>query len=92
MRPELLLPAAAQAGAGVRCVVLDTNIVLDLFLFADPAVAALRTLLQARRLNWVAAQPMRDELERVLQYAHLQPRMQHYGVSAHGVLAAFDAG
>ena len=92
MRPELLLPAAAQAGAGVRCVVLDTNIVLDLFLFADPAVAALRTLLQARRLNWVAAQPMRDELERVLQYAHLQPRMQHYGVSAPGVLAAFDAG
>ena len=92
MRPELLLPAAAQAGEGARSVVLDTNIVLDLFLFADPAVAALHALLQVRRLDWVATQPMRDELERVLQYTHLQPRMQHYGVSAHGVLAAFDAG
>ena len=92
MRPELLLPAAGQAGEGARSVVLDTNIVLDLFLFADPAVAALRALLQTRRLDWVATQPMRDELERVLQYTHLQPRMQHYGVSAPGVLAAFDAG
>ena len=71
---------------------LDTNIVLDLFIFADPAVAPLRGLLQARRLHWLATQSMRDELERVLQYAHLQARMQYYAVSAPDLLAAFDAG
>lgn len=75
-----------------RAVVLDTNIVLDLFIFADPQVAAIRTLLAQQRLRWIATQVMRDELERVLDYAHLQPRMQFYGVTAQEVLAAFDAG
>lgn len=75
-----------------RAVVLDTNIVLDLFIFADPQVAAIRTLLAQQRLRWIATQVMRDELERVLDYAHLQPRMQFYGVTAQDVLAAFDAG
>ncbi|MHA7598907.1 putative toxin-antitoxin system toxin component, PIN family [Alicycliphilus sp. T452] len=92
MRPELPLPRHAPAGGPACPVVLDTNIVLDLFLFADPAVAAVRALLQARRLEWIATRPMRDELERVLQYPHLQPRMQYYGVAAQDVLAAFDAG
>lgn len=75
-----------------RAVVLDTNIVLDLFLFADPAVAAVRELLAQGQLRWIATQVMRDELERVLDYAHLQPRMQFYGVGAPQILAAFDAG
>lgn len=92
MRPELSWPALARAGEGARTVVLDTNIVLDLFIFADPAVAAVRALLQARRLCWVASRSMRDELERVLQYSHLQPRLQFHGVTAQAVLAAFDAG
>ncbi|MBS0505888.1 MAG: putative toxin-antitoxin system toxin component, PIN family [Proteobacteria bacterium] len=90
MHPELHLHAPAE-GAAARALVLDTNIVLDLFIFADPAVAALRALLQQRRLHWLATQAMRDELERVLQYTQLQPRMQFYGVTAQGVLAAFDA-
>ena len=91
MRPELRLPAQAQAGERVRPVVLDTNIVLDLFLFADLAVAPLRSLLQVRRLRWLATQSMRGELERVLQYTHLQPRMQYYRVTDADVLDAFDA-
>lgn len=90
MRPELRLPAPMDGEA--RPVVLDTNIVLDLFIFGDPAVAALRRLLQARRLQWLAAQPMRDELACVLQYQHLQPRMAYHGIAAPDVLAAFDAG
>ncbi len=90
MRPEPRLPV--QLDGEARPVVLDTNIVLDLFIFADPAVATVRALLQSRRLHWLATRPMRDELERVLQYTHLQPRMQFYGVSAQEVLAAFDAG
>ena len=91
MHPELRLPARAQAGEGARAVVLDTNIVLDLFIFADPAVAPLRGLLQARRLHWLATQPMRDELERVLAYPHIVGRMNYYRVDAAQVLAAFDA-
>ncbi|MBS0292976.1 MAG: putative toxin-antitoxin system toxin component, PIN family [Proteobacteria bacterium] len=92
MRPELRLPAMAQPGEGIRPLVLDTNIVLDLFLFADPAVAGVRTLLQARRLDWAATQAMRDELEHVLHYPHLQPRMRYYDTTAQDILAAFDAG
>ena len=34
---------------------------------------------------------MRDELERVLAYTHIIPRMAYYQVTAHGVLARFDA-
>ena len=79
-------------GDAPRTVVHDTNIVLDLFLFADPNVAAIRTLLAEGRLRWIATQVMRDELERVLDYTHLQPRMAFYGVTEQDVLAAFDAG
>ncbi len=90
-RPELLWRAREQ-GDAPRAVVLDTNIVLDLFLFADPRVAAVHTLLAHGRLAWLATQPMRDELEHVLGYAHLQPRMRLQGVGAPQILAAFDAG
>ena len=47
-------------------VVLDTNIVLDLFVFSDPATAALRSALESGAARWVATSVMRDELERVL--------------------------
>jgi len=75
----------------VPCIVLDTNIVLDLFIFADPATPVLRAALEARSLHWIATQVMRDELERVLAYTHIVPRMQFYQVTAQDVLARFDA-
>ena len=71
--------------------VLDTNIVLDLFLFADPATPPLRAALESGSHCWIATPVMRDELERVLAYAHLLPRMAYYQVSADSVLARFDA-
>ena len=73
-------------------IVLDTNIVLDLFIFRDPRCADLRTALSRRTLSWTATPSMRDELERVLTYTHLQPRMAFYATSAEQVLAQFDAG
>ena len=76
---------------GPRAVVLDTNIALDLLLFADPATAAMRALLGQHRLDWLATAPMRCELERVLGYAPLQPRMRFHGLDAPRILAAFDA-
>ena len=71
--------------------VLDTNIVLDLFVFSDPATPVLRQALEAGQLRWIATQAMRDELERVLAYVHIVPRLLFYRLSAQDVLARFDA-
>ena len=78
------------AGAAVEPIVIDTNIILDLFVFGDPATAPLRQQLDAGELGWVATQPMRDELERVLAYPQIVPRMDFYGRSAAEVLGHFD--
>jgi putative PIN family toxin of toxin-antitoxin system len=72
-------------------IVLDTNIVLDLLIFNDPRCAALRTALAEKALHWIAQQQMRDELERVLTYTDLLPRMVFYETTAAQVLQQFDA-
>ncbi|NIM40059.1 MAG: putative toxin-antitoxin system toxin component, PIN family [Hydrogenophaga sp.] len=69
-------------------VVIDTNVVLDLFVFDDPAVAPLRAALAHGRVTWIATAAMRDELRRVLDYPHLARRLDDAGSDA--VLAAFD--
>ena len=71
-------------------IVLDTNIVLDLWLYLDPATPALLEALTSKRVDWVATQAMRDELERVLTYPHIVLRMQKGGSVAEDVLAQFD--
>ncbi|MCZ8258053.1 MAG: PIN domain-containing protein, partial [Polaromonas sp.] len=77
--------------AGARqSVVLDTNIVLDVFVFNDAAAQPLKKALEAGGLDWLATQAMRDELERVLAYPQIIPRLAFYGLSAADVLAAFD--
>jgi putative PIN family toxin of toxin-antitoxin system len=71
-------------------IVLDTNIVLDLFVFSDAAAVPLKQALQAGELDWLATQPMRDELARVLAYPQIVPRLNFYQLRADDVLAAFD--
>lgn len=75
-------------------IVIDTNIVLDLFVFNDPATAALKsallTGLENKQHKWLATQAMRDELERVLGYPKIVPRMAFYKVSSDHVLQQFD--
>jgi len=71
--------------------VLDTNIVLDLWVFADAAARPLQRAVLARTVQWLATAPMRDELQRVLGYAHIVPRLMHYRLNADAVLAAFDS-
>ncbi len=78
-----------QPRAGDR-VVLDTNIVLDLFVFRDAATAPLLQALQDGTLDWISTQPMRNELERVLAYPQIVPRLAFYKLQAGDVLAAFD--
>ena len=91
MQVELHLPAECTSGEPARPVVVDTNVALDLLIFSDPRTAPLRTLLTQGRLDWIATQVMRDELERVLAYPHIVSRMDFYRVDAAQVLAAFDA-
>ncbi|MDO8318002.1 MAG: putative toxin-antitoxin system toxin component, PIN family [Rhodoferax sp.] len=71
-------------------VVLDTNIVLDAFVFDDPAARPLKSALAALQLEWIATKAMRDELARVLCYPKIVPRMAFYQVTASHVLAQFD--
>ena len=91
MQVELHLPAEGAPGEPARPVVVDTNVALDLLIFSDPRTAPLRTLLAQGRLDWIATQVMRDELERVLASPHIVSRMDFYRVDAAQVLAAFDA-
>ena len=73
-------------------IVLDTNIVLDLFLFQDPAAQPLKAALAARDIGWIATLAMRDELARVLAYPKIEVRLAFYQLNAAHVLAQFDAG
>ncbi|EGI77639.1 PIN domain-containing protein [Hylemonella gracilis] len=71
--------------------VLDTNVVLDLLLFADPATPALRAALDAGQLRWVTTAVMREELRRVLAYPHIAARMDFHQRPADALLADYDA-
>ncbi len=80
-------------------IVLDTNIVLDLFVFQDAAAVALQQALQQKNLHWITTVAMRDELARVLRYPHIARRLQRDAPNQPGaaadlaalVLAHFDA-
>ena len=71
-------------------VVLDTNIVLDVFVFQDPATQPLLQGLQQGSLRWLATAPMRDELARVLAYPQIARRLDHHQLPAAQVLEHMD--
>lgn len=58
--------AAAVQGESVPGVVLDTNVVLDWLVFADPSVEALAGAVRQARLRWWATAPMREEFALVV--------------------------
>ena len=70
--------------------VLDTNIVLDVFVFADEAARPLLPALESGRAQWLATAAMREELERVLAYPQITPRLDFYRLQPADVLAGFD--
>ena len=82
--------SVSAIAAPVR-VVLDTNIVLDLWLYQDPATPALLDALETKTVQWLATQVMRDELERVLAYTHIVKRLAFSQLTAQNILAQFDA-
>ena len=55
-----------------RPVVIDTNILLDCFIFEDEGTLHLREWLLQARLQWIATQAMQQEFIRVLTYPTLK--------------------
>ena len=82
--------AGHEAVEHVTYIVLDTNIILDLWVFNDPATRSLALALEEGRLHWLATPAMRDELARVLDYPHIAARLTLGPLGAAGVLQAFD--
>ena len=97
---------ASAPNAPRLCLVLDTNIVLDMWVFHDAATQPLCQAVQAGAWDWLATTGMRAELARVLTYPKVQARLARAagGVEreaadvvdaveqgARAVLAAFDA-
>lgn len=75
----------------MQALVLDTHIVLDLWVFHDAGVAALRDELSSGHWRWIASAAMRDELSRVLGYEAIDRYLRQQGLSAQDVLLRFDA-
>ena len=71
-------------------IVLDTNIVLDAFLFNDPGAQPLKRALASRQIRWLATPPMRDELARVLAYPKIMVQLLRHDLTAAAVLLQFD--
>jgi putative PIN family toxin of toxin-antitoxin system len=75
----------------MQALVLDTNVVLDLLVFADEAARPVMQGLEQGRLRWLATAAMREELARVLGYPKIAQRMAFHGRAPQGVLQRFDA-
>ncbi len=71
-------------------VVIDTNVVLDLFLYQDPCCQGLYAALQNGHCRWLGTQAMRDELQRVLGYPRVARRLTAQGLTPVGLLAEVD--
>ena len=70
--------------------VIDTNWLLDLWVFDDARARPLRAALEAGELRWLACAPMRTEFERVLGYPLVAKRWQADGRAPIELLAAFE--
>ncbi|MBH1962800.1 MAG: putative toxin-antitoxin system toxin component, PIN family [Comamonadaceae bacterium] len=70
--------------------VIDTNVALDLLVFADPAVQALRGALVKGEAVWLASVEMRAELARVLGYPRVVPRLAARDLDPVTVLLEYD--
>ena len=71
-------------------VVIDTNVVLDLWVFAEPAAEPLRSALEERNLQWLATSAMEEELVRVLTYPQIEKSLAYHDRRAAEVLAKWS--
>ena len=71
-------------------VVIDTNVLLDVWVFDDPRASSLRQALQSREITWLTTSGMRAEWHRVLHYPHLLARWTSQSLSLDQLMAGFD--
>lgn len=71
--------------------VIDTNCVLDLWVFEDAQVAPLREALVRREVHWLATEDMRDEFVRVLDYPAIRRALGRRLQTAPQAIRWFDA-
>ncbi|MBU3738131.1 MAG: putative toxin-antitoxin system toxin component, PIN family [Rhodoferax sp.] len=71
--------------------VIDTNVVLDLWLFQDSRCQVLRQALQAGAVQLAGTPALREELRQVLNRPTLQPWLLRAGRTAAEVLTDWDA-
>lgn len=64
--------------AKCKTIVIDTNMVLDCFVFNEPAVARLSAEICNERLRWISTSAMRDEFIRVLSYPRIKRWVDHH--------------
>ncbi|MGO4811148.1 putative toxin-antitoxin system toxin component, PIN family [Cupriavidus sp. 2MCAB6] len=81
-------PPAEPAFAALPAprVVLDSNIWVDLLVFADPHVEPIRAALHSGAIAAVIRPDCREELRRVLAY----PQFAHFGVDIPAAMATVD--
>jgi putative PIN family toxin of toxin-antitoxin system len=72
-------------------IVIDTNVLLDIWIYSDPATADLRQKLLQGQLQWISTASMREELLRVLGYEHIARRLAKDNKSTLSVMLAFDS-
>ncbi|MSQ56243.1 MAG: putative toxin-antitoxin system toxin component, PIN family [Limnohabitans sp.] len=70
--------------------VIDTNVVLDLWVYQDPHAQPLWQALQTQQVTWLTTAAMREELLRVLDYPHILKRREFSNQSVQDVMAIFD--
>lgn len=80
-----------RAAAERITLVLDTNILLDVWVFGDAAAAPLIAGLPQGQWRWLATPPMREELVRVLAYPQIVKSLAHHQINPQTVLDQFDA-
>ncbi len=80
---------AGRKPPDMHTVVLDTNVVLDLWVFDDPRFQGLSQAVQ-HEVRWIATLEMREEFARVLHYAHLARICQQRQLQVEQLLQRFD--
>jgi putative PIN family toxin of toxin-antitoxin system len=86
--PTLSLSDAAPLSP--LSVVLDTNVLLDVWLFDDARFEGLTHLMAHQQMRWLSTAAMREEFRRVLDYAHLALKRESRGLSVQDLLDHFD--
>ncbi len=72
------------------CLVVDTNVVLDLWVFRDGGTDSVAAAAADLRWNWLGSPAMRDELQRVLSYALIAAQLDLNRATVAQVLERYD--